>query len=84
MSRSTTLLCAAGLLAVLILVATQPSSACPSCYGAADSAETEGVNWAILSLLGVTGTVLFGVSAFFISLRKRALEFNRRFSDRLN
>ncbi len=84
MSRSTTLLCAAGLLAVLILVAAQPSFACPSCYGAADSAETQGVNWAILSLLGVTGTVLFGVGALFFSLRKRALEFNRRFSDRLN
>jgi hypothetical protein len=84
MRRSTALLCAACLLAVFVLMAAQPSFACPSCYGAADSAETEGVNWAILSLLGITGTVLFGVSALFISLRKRALEFNRRFSDRLN
>lgn len=71
------------LVAVLILLHAQ-TIACPSCYGAADSAETQGVNWAILSLLGVTGTVLFGVSAFFLYLRKKALEFNRRFSDRLN
>lgn len=60
------------------------AAACPSCYGAADSAETQGMNWAILSLLGVTGGVLVVFSAFFVFLRQRALEFNRRFSNRLN
>ena len=69
---------------LLVVLFHYQSSACPSCYGAADSAETQGVNWAILSLLGVTGTVLCGVSAFFLYLRKKALEFNRRFGDRLN
>ena len=70
---------------VAVLVLSQANAiACPSCYGAADSAETEGMNLAILSLLGVTGTVLIGMSAFFLYLRKRALEFNRRFSDMLN
>jgi hypothetical protein len=42
------------------------------------------MKWAIISLLGVTGTVLVGVSAFFLYLRKRAFEINRRFSDKLN
>lgn len=58
--------------------------ACPSCFGAPDSPQTEAMKWAILSLLGITGTVLVGVGAFFVYLRKRTVEFNRRFSDLLN
>ncbi len=58
--------------------------ACPSCYGDASSSEVAGMKWAIFSLLGVTGTVLVGVSAFFLYLRKRARELNKLFSDRLN
>ncbi len=58
--------------------------ACPSCFGAPDSPQTEGIKWAILSLLGITGTVLVGVGAFVLYLRKKTLEFNRRFDDLLN
>lgn len=58
--------------------------ACPSCFGDVNSSEVQGTKWAIIALLGVTGTVLVGVSAFFLYLRKRALELNRRFRDRLN
>ena len=69
---------------VLVLALQSTATACPSCYGAADSPQTAGMNWAILSLLTVTGSVLVGMSAFFVYLRKKALDFNRRFNDKLN
>ncbi len=70
-------------LGVLMTVSTI-ANACPSCYGDPSSSEVAAMKWAILSLLGVTGSVLVGVSAFFLYLRKRAKEFNKLFSDRLN
>ncbi len=70
---------------VLALVAAHTVAvACPTCFGAPDSPQTEGLKWAILSLLGITGTVLAGMSAFFFYLRKKTDEFNQRFSDKLN
>ena len=46
--------------------------ACGSCYGAADSPQTNGMNFAILSMIGVTGGVLTAMTSFFLYLRKRA------------
>ncbi len=46
--------------------------ACPVCYGDQKSAEVEGARWAILFLLGVTGTVLTGVVAFVLRVRRRS------------
>lgn len=71
------------LCAVMTIVAQQ-AFPCPTCYGDANSTEVQGMQWAIVALLGVTGTVLVGVGSFFFYLRKKAQEFNRRFSDRLN
>ena len=45
---------------------------CPVCFGDKSSAEVEGARWAIVFLLGVTGTVLSGVLTFAIYLRRRA------------
>jgi len=45
---------------------------CGACYGAADSSQTHGMNFAILSMLGITGGVLGTMSSFFLYLRKRA------------
>jgi hypothetical protein len=74
------------LLLLLILQVTGICTAisCPSCYGAEDSAATEGMNLAILSLLGVTSSVLVSVVAFFLYLRNRALRLNRRFTNMMN
>ena len=77
-------LVAASMLVIITSILQGTSTACPSCYGDPGSAEVQGMQWAILSLLGVTGSVLVGVSAFFLYLRKRAHELNRLFSDRLN
>ncbi len=72
------------LMAILSLILTQAMIACPACYGAADSPMTDGMNVAILSLLGITGGVLAGFVAFFVYLRKRAKMLQRRFADMLN
>jgi len=64
----TRLLCA---VAVSIFIA-EPAWACPVCYGASDASTIAGVNFAILALLGVTGSVLAGFASFFLYIRKRS------------
>jgi hypothetical protein len=57
----------------LIALFNPPSAlACGSCYGAADTPATNGMNFAILSMLGITGSVLAALTSFFLYLRKRA------------
>ena len=55
-------------------LALQPNSvrACAACYGQSDSPMAQGMNWGIMSLLVVVGTVLGGVAAFFVYLARRA------------
>jgi len=68
----------------LLFASVQSAAACPSCYGDPDSSMTSGMNAAILILLGITGTVLAGVTIFFVYLRKRWVDVNRRFQNMLN
>ena len=68
----------------LVLVMPDLVVACPNCYGDPDSTMTQGLNVAILLLLGVTGTVLGGIVGFFFYLRQRAAMINRRFENMLN
>ena len=51
-----------------------PSSAlaCAACYGASDSPLANGMNMGILVLLGFIGTVLVGISAFFVHLARNS------------
>ena len=60
--------------AALVMYLCLPGSvyACGSCYGAADSSATAGMNFAILSMIGITGGVLATMTTFFMYLRKRA------------
>ena len=53
-------------------LAPQAALACATCFGAADSSQTAGMNMAILTLLGVTGAVLGGVVVFFVHLLRRS------------
>ena len=80
--RKTLLLVA--LIAAIVLIGNQSGHACPNCYGDPESPMTDGMNMAIMSLLGVTGGVLAGVVGFFLYLRRRFLSLNERFSNRLN
>ena len=69
-SRLLKLFCA-GLVAAAAL---QPSLlfACAACYGQSDAPMAHGMNWGIMSLLAVIGTVLMGVASFFVYLARRA------------
>jgi len=69
--------------AFVVTFGMQTAIACPSCYGTPDSPMTEGMNMAILSLLGITGGVLVSFVAFFMYLRRRARVLHRMFSQRL-
>ena len=60
-----------GALAVLWIVAVLRAGACPVCYGAPDSASTQGMTAAIFSLLGVTGGVLAAFATMFLRIRRR-------------
>jgi hypothetical protein len=58
-------------LAVLCGAAAFRAGACPVCYGAPDSASTQGMTAAIFSLLGVTGGVLAAFATMFLRIRRR-------------
>ena len=58
-------------LAVLCCAAAFHAGACPVCYGAPDSASTQGMTAAIFSLLGVTGGVLAAFATMFLRMRNR-------------
>lgn len=53
------------------MVLAETALACPSCYGAADGPMIQGMNMAILAMLGITGFVLAAISSFFLMMRRR-------------
>ena len=56
-----------------VLVAPALSWACPICFGGdPDSPIAQGVNWAVFTLLGITGGVLSGFVGFIFHLMKRS------------
>ncbi len=64
----------AALLAIAFLVlAPTESFACPVCFGGdPDSPMIQSANWAVFTLLGVTGGVLTGFVGFIFHLIKRS------------
>ena len=58
----------------LALAALQPTPlfACAACYGASDSPLAQGMNWGILTLLGVVVSVLAMVFAFFVHVGRNS------------
>ncbi len=50
--------------------------ACATCFGASDSPLAQGMNWGIATLLGVIGSVLAGVVAFFVHIGLRSAKVN--------
>lgn len=58
---------------VLVVLTPTESAACPICFGFDPNSDTgPAVNWAVLSLLGVTGGVLSGFVGFIFHLIKRS------------
>ena len=64
--------CVAALVLVGLLAASAPATACATCFGDPDSAATQGLNNAILVLLGVVGVVQGGFIALFVGFWRRA------------
>ena len=59
-------------MAVLGLALPQIAFACATCFGAADSPMTKGMNNAILMLIGVVGLVYVGIGKVAWDFRKRS------------
>lgn len=63
---------------VLALLAAEPASACATCFGAADSSLTAGMNGAIVTLLGIVGAVQLGFVALFATFLVRSRRMRQR------
>lgn len=63
---------------VLALLAAEPASACATCFGAADSSLTAGMNGAIVTLLGIIGAVQVGFAVLFASFIVRSRRLRQR------
>ncbi|TAK94909.1 MAG: hypothetical protein EPO07_16015, partial [Verrucomicrobia bacterium] len=60
----------------LLALAAPSAHACATCYGASDSPLAQGMNWGIITLLGVVGSVLFGIAAFFVHIGVKSAKLN--------
>ena len=69
MKQLTWVLCAA---AALLVLTPSASLACPICFGDPDSPLAQGANWAVFTLLGITGGVLSAFVGFIFHLIKRS------------
>lgn len=61
------------LLGTCLAILPQAVHACATCYGASDSAMAQGMNWGIMTLLGVIGCVLAGIVSFFVFVGRRSM-----------
>lgn len=73
--RTRTILGLAALAAWLAL--PEAASACATCYGAADSPMTQGMNNAILVLVGFVGLLWVGVGRMIWDFRKRSKKLEK-------
>ena len=65
-------------LALIILVFTPDNLfGCATCFGDPSAPAMQGMNWAIITLLGVTGGVLGGVIHTIMTIRKKTKKFNQ-------
>tara|TARA_B100001250_G_scaffold88368_1_gene73155 strand:- start:523 stop:747 length:225 start_codon:yes stop_codon:yes gene_type:complete len=50
---------------------------CATCFGDPNSSASQGMNWAIISLLITTGGVLSGISLSIIKIAKKSKHYNQ-------
>lgn len=53
------------------------ADACATCFGDPTAPASQGMNWAIITLLGVTGGVLGGIISAIISIGKKDKNFQQ-------
>ena len=65
------------ILSFILLFVPESAEACATCFGDPSAPASQGMNWAILTLLGVTGGVLGGVIGTIISIGKKTKKFQQ-------
>ena len=65
-------------LTVMLLVMPEIARACATCFAPADDPVATGLRMAVLSLIGVTGSVLGAFGAFFIFLYRKSRSLTDR------
>ena len=67
------------ILILLFIVALTPDNlfGCATCFGDPSAPAAQGMNWAIITLLGVTGGVLGGVIHTIVTISKKTKKFNQ-------
>lgn len=61
-----------GVLLLAGLAAPETVLACEKCFGGAGGQVGEGISFAMLALIAMTGFIWAGIGAFFINMRRRA------------
>ncbi|HEX4960610.1 MAG TPA: hypothetical protein VF173_07205 [Thermoanaerobaculia bacterium] len=65
-------------IAALWLALPRAAAACATCYGAADSPMTKGMNNGILTLIALVGVVYVGIGKMFLDFRRRSRKLNEK------
>jgi hypothetical protein len=65
------------ILLFILLFVPETADACATCFGDPSAPASQGMNWAIITLLGVTGGVLGGVISTIISIGKKDKNFQQ-------
>ena len=65
------------ILSFILLFVPESAEACATCFGDPNAPAAQGMNWAILTLLGVTGGVLGAVIGTIISIGKKTKKFQQ-------
>ena len=69
---------------IMIALSPEVTLACATCFGDPNAAATQGMNKAILSMLGITGGVLGGVGSSIIILNNRAKKYAKSLKEKKN
>ena len=69
-----------GIISLLILHSNV--YACSTCYGDPDDPASEGINYAIITLLGITGGVLGMIVQAIYSIGNRTKNYNKNFKSK--
>lgn len=56
---------------IVLTILPQLLFACGSCYGDPHSSQTQGMNAAIMSMLGITATLFLAMSTLFFIVRRK-------------
>lgn len=62
---------------MLLMFSYREAFACAVCFGDPTSPQTAGLNMAILTLMGITGTMLSGIAVCGFVFWRRAVAFER-------